>query len=201
MSREHAIPRTHLFLETSSLWVGVEAVKRKVITAYLLNLRRRFEPAGLNRQIREINCFVFHQMIQRKRRMETSKDTFATFWNEKETGAEMCPAIASGIVTEDALVSYWPMLLAIIAICTRAQLHSKTISGFACVASVSVRFLSRESKTARPLHSLSYDLYSVLGQPKSIKKFFPGYYIQSWRKFKLFSRKKGIQGLFKTFLF
>ena len=62
----------------------------------------------------------------------------------------MCPAIASGIVTEDALVSYWPMLLAIITICTRAQLHSKTISGFACVASVSVRFLSKESKTARP---------------------------------------------------
>ena len=154
--------------------------------------------AGLNRQIREINCFVFHQMIQRKRRMETSKDTFATFWNDKETGAEMCPAVASGIVTEDAMVGYWPMLLAIITICTRAQLHSKTISGFACVASVSVRFLSRESKTARPLHSLSYDLYSVLGQPKSIKKFFPGYYIQSWRKFKLFSRKKGIQGLFKT---
>ena len=61
----------------------------------------------------------------------------------------MCPAIASGIVTEDALVSYWPMLLAIIMICTRAQLHSKTISGFACVASVSVRFLSKESKTAR----------------------------------------------------
>ena len=61
----------------------------------------------------------------------------------------MCPAIASGIVTEDALVSYWPMLLAIITICTRAQLHSKTISGFACVASVSVRFLSKESKTAR----------------------------------------------------
>ena len=165
MSREHAIPRTHLFLETSSLWVGVEATKRKVITAYLLNLRRRFEPAAaeqkrklLNRdnasvcanasaqekswenkttdlyaavvsrhswlakqtpyhaptqakkkccQIREINCFVFHQMIQRKRRMETSKDTFATFWNDKETGAEMCPAIASGIVIEDALVSYW----------------------------------------------------------------------------------------------
>ena len=61
----------------------------------------------------------------------------------------MCPAIASGIVTEDALVGYWPMLLAIITICTRAQLHSKTISGFACVASVSVRFLSKESKTAR----------------------------------------------------
>ena len=61
----------------------------------------------------------------------------------------MCPAIASGIVTEDALVSYWPMLLVIITICTRAQLHSKTISGFACVASVSVRFLSKESKTAR----------------------------------------------------
>ena len=42
----------------------------------------------------------------------------------------MCPAIASGIVTEDALVSYWPMLLAIITICTRAQLHSNTMSGF-----------------------------------------------------------------------
>ena len=63
----------------------------------------------------------------------------------------MCPAIASGIVTEDALVSYWPMLLAIITICTRAQLHSKTISGFACVASVSVRFLSKESQRPREL--------------------------------------------------
>ena len=45
--------------------------------------------------------------------------------------AETRPAIVSGIVTEDALVSYWPMLLAIITICTRAQLHSNTMSGFA----------------------------------------------------------------------
>ena len=86
-------------------------------------------------------------MMQRKRRMDTSKDTFATFWNDKETGAETCPAIVSVIVTEEALVSYWPMLLAIITICTCAQLHSNTISGFACVASV--QFLSKESKTAR----------------------------------------------------
>ena len=70
----------------------------------------------------------------------------------------MCPAIASGIVTEDALVSYWPMLLAIITICTRAQLHSKTISGFACVASVSVRFLSKESKTAGRMYILEWHL-------------------------------------------
>ena len=158
--------------------------------------------AGLNRQVWTIRfeklTALFFTRWYRENAAWRQADTFATFWNDKETGAEMCPAIASGIVTEDALVSYWPMLLAIITICTRAQLHSKTISGFACVASVSVRFLSRESKTARPLHSLSYDLYSVLGQPKSIKKFFPGYYIQSWRKFKLFSRKKGIQGLFKT---
>ena len=32
------------------------------------------------------------------------------FRNEKGTGAETCPAINSGMVTEDALVSYWPML-------------------------------------------------------------------------------------------
>ena len=32
------------------------------------------------------------------------------FRNEKGTGAEMCPAIISGIVTEDAPVSYWPMI-------------------------------------------------------------------------------------------
>ena len=99
----------------------------------------------------------------------------------------MCPAIASGIVTEDALVSYWPMLLAIITICTRAQLHSKTISGFACVASVSVRFLSRESKTTRPLHSLSYDLY-CLGTTKKHQKILSRL---------LHSKLKKIQALFK----
>ena len=55
MSREHAIPRTHLFLETSSLWVGVEAAKRKVITAYLLNLRRRFEPASAEQKRKLLN--------------------------------------------------------------------------------------------------------------------------------------------------
>jgi len=89
-------------------------------------------------------------MMQRKRRMETSKDIFATFWNDKETGAEMCPAIVSGIVTEDAPVSYWPMLLAIITICTCAQLHSNTITGFACEASVSVQFPSRVKDRAKP---------------------------------------------------
>ena len=31
------------------------------------------------------------------------------FRNDKETGAEMCPAIASGIATGDAPVSYWPI--------------------------------------------------------------------------------------------
>ena len=205
MSRDHAIPQTHLFLETSSLWVGVEAVKRKVITAYLLNLRRRFEPASVEQKRKLLNrdnasaCAnasaqekswenkktdlyaavvsrhswlakqtPYHAPTQAKKNVVRFEklttlfltrwyrenaawrqaDTFATFWNDKETGAEMCPAIASGIVTEDALVSYWPMLLPIITICTRAQLHSKTISGFACVASVSVRFLSKESKNA-----------------------------------------------------
>ena len=33
---------------------------------------------------------------------------------------------------------------------------------------------------------------------KHKKKHFPGHCIQSWRKFKDFSRKNGIQGLFKT---
>ena len=31
------------------------------------------------------------------------------FRNNKETGAEKCPAIVSGIVTGDAPVSYWPI--------------------------------------------------------------------------------------------
>ena len=31
------------------------------------------------------------------------------FRNEKGTGAEICPAVISGIVTGDASVSYWPM--------------------------------------------------------------------------------------------
>ena len=31
------------------------------------------------------------------------------FRNGKKTGAEMRPAIVSGIVTRDALVSYWPI--------------------------------------------------------------------------------------------
>ena len=59
MSREHAIPPTHLFLETRSLRVGVEAAKR--------NLRSRFEPAstktktqaferGLRKRMRKCIC-------------------------------------------------------------------------------------------------------------------------------------------------
>ena len=35
------------------------------------------------------------------------------FRNEKGTGAEMRPAIASGIVTGHAPVSYWPILLSL----------------------------------------------------------------------------------------
>ena len=31
------------------------------------------------------------------------------FRNDKKTGAEMRPTIVSGIVTRDALVSYWPI--------------------------------------------------------------------------------------------
>ena len=31
------------------------------------------------------------------------------FRNEEETGAEMCPAIHSGIVTDDAPISYSPI--------------------------------------------------------------------------------------------
>ena len=33
------------------------------------------------------------------------------FRSNKGTGAEMCPAIVSGMVTGDAPVSYWPILL------------------------------------------------------------------------------------------
>ena len=117
-------------------------------------------------QIREVNRFAFHQMMQRKRRMETSKDAFATFWNDKRAGAEMCPVIASGIVTENAPVSYWPMLLAIITISTCAELHSKTVSGFACVASVSVRFRSKESKTARKPIFYFLAIVPLLAWPK-----------------------------------
>ena len=35
--------------------------------------------------------------------------TIRYFRNDKKTGAEMHPAIVSGIVTRDALVSYWPI--------------------------------------------------------------------------------------------
>ena len=35
--------------------------------------------------------------------------TIRHFRNAKRTGAEMCPAIVSGIVTGDAPVSYWPV--------------------------------------------------------------------------------------------
>lgn len=34
-----------------------------------------------------------------------ARDSFRYFGNEKETGAEMCPALVSEIVTEDAPVS------------------------------------------------------------------------------------------------
>ena len=41
-------------------------------------------------------------------------------------------------------------------------------------------------------------IYFCLGQSKCIKKFFPHHYIQSWRKFKTFSRTcTEIKGLFK----
>ena len=33
------------------------------------------------------------------------------FRNDKGNGAEICPAIVSGMVTGDAPVSYWPILL------------------------------------------------------------------------------------------
>ena len=36
------------------------------------------------------------------------RQTIRLFRNEKGTGAEMCPAMLSGIVTGDTLVSYWP---------------------------------------------------------------------------------------------
>ena len=35
---------------------------------------------------------------------------------EKGTGAEMCPAIVSGIVTSDTSVSYWPILSPLLVI-------------------------------------------------------------------------------------
>ena len=35
------------------------------------------------------------------------------FRNENGTGAEMHPAIVSGIVTEDTLVSYWPIFFVV----------------------------------------------------------------------------------------
>ena len=70
----------------------------------------------------------------------------------------MCPAIASGIVTEDVLVSYWPMLLAIITICTRAQLHSKTLG------SLSNSVVERRTSTGSGLFaSLGSVLVETLG--------------------------------------
>ena len=34
---------------------------------------------------------------------------FSRLKNERGAGAEMCPTIVSGIVSGDALVSYWPI--------------------------------------------------------------------------------------------
>ena len=41
---------------------------------------------------------------------DTTDGYIRHFRNEKGTEAEMCPAIHSGMVTGDALVSYWPFL-------------------------------------------------------------------------------------------
>ena len=49
--------------------------------------------------------------VQRKKtpQMTTNhRHTIRHFRNEKGTGAEMCPAMLSGIVTGDTLVNYWP---------------------------------------------------------------------------------------------
>ena len=35
--------------------------------------------------------------------------------NDRETGAEMCPAIVSGIVTRDGLVTYWPVFFPVLS--------------------------------------------------------------------------------------
>ena len=50
----------------------------------------------------------FSHTIQDPTREPTSL-TNRYFRNDKKTGAEMRPAIVSGIVTRDALVSYWPI--------------------------------------------------------------------------------------------
>ena len=113
----------------------------------------------------------------------------------------MCPAIASGVVTEDALVSYWPMLLAIITICTRAQLHSKTISGV-CLRSKRFRAVSEQRVKDRAIYILSWDNQKATKNSFQATTFKVEENSSSFQglaqKFKDFSRKKGIQGLFKT---
>ena len=42
--------------------------------------------------------------------MKIRLSSIRRFVKEKGTGAEMCPAIVSGIVTGDVPVSYWPIL-------------------------------------------------------------------------------------------
>ena len=45
--------------------------------------------------------------------------TIYHFRNEKGTGAEMRPAIVSGMVTGDAPASYWPIFLPVPGNCPR----------------------------------------------------------------------------------
>ena len=55
------------------------------------------------------------------------KKAIGHFRNERGTGAEMRPAIVSGSVTGDALVSYWPVLEIVpqlFAKVNSAQFHS-----------------------------------------------------------------------------
>ena len=58
------------------------------------------------------------------------------FRNENGTGAEMHPAIVSGIVTEDALVSYWSIFSVVSSNSSRSLCERSTRPSFPLVFEV-----------------------------------------------------------------
>ena len=67
------------------------------------------------------------------------------FGNKKRTGAEMCPAVVSGIITGDVPVSYWPVFFSlslvtvseVFAACNESRVWWPRASGFCNRASES----------------------------------------------------------------
>ena len=86
--------------------------------SWIVQERRLDNPATIWRHLR-LYVFSFKTYFTGQadcwKTLECTIDTFTTgksiyhFRNEKRTGAEMRPAIKSGILTTDAPLSYWPM--------------------------------------------------------------------------------------------